>query len=103
MDKYQSLTLLMILWYVCKRSLEWLSSERLHPAADSDADTHSQAVDGAWGLLWKNRRKDCSPKKDRNSTGRPTESANLDPWGSQSLNHQPKNIDGLDLGLPTYM
>jgi hypothetical protein len=41
------------------------------------------------------------PKGDRNSIG--TESTNLDPWGSQSLNHQPKNIHGLDLGLPIYM
>jgi hypothetical protein len=24
---------------------------------------------------------------DSNSTGRPTESTNLDPWGSQRLNH----------------
>lgn len=36
-----------------------MSSERLHAAADlkTDADIHSQTVDGAWGLLWKNRRK----------------------------------------------
>jgi hypothetical protein len=25
------------------------------------------------------------PKGDENSTGRPTESTNLDPWGSQGL------------------
>ena len=42
-------------------------------------------------------------KVDRNSIGRQTESTNLDPWGSQSLNHQPKNTYGLDLGLPTFM
>jgi hypothetical protein len=35
-----------------------LSSERIHPAADSDTDTHSKSVDGAWGLLRKNRKKD---------------------------------------------
>ena len=69
----------------------------------TDTDTHSQTVDGAWGLLWKNRRKDCNSKGDRNSTGRPTESTNLDPWGFQRLNHQPKNIHRLDLGLPTHM
>ena len=34
------------------------------------------------------------PKGDKNSTGRQTESTNLDPWGSQSLNHQPNNIQG---------
>ena len=42
-------------------------------------------------------------KRDRNSTGRPTESTNLDLWGSQKLNHQPKIIHGLDLGLPAHM
>jgi hypothetical protein len=41
--------------------------------------------------------------KDKNSTGRPTKSTNLDPWGSQSMNHQPKNIPGLDLSLPAHM
>jgi hypothetical protein len=33
-----------------------------------------------------------------NSTARPK--INLDLWGSQSLNHQPKNIDMLTLSLP---
>ncbi|EDL37155.1 mCG1050052 [Mus musculus] len=28
---------------------------------ERDADTHSQTVDRAWGLLWKNRRKNCWP------------------------------------------
>ena len=42
------------------------------------------------------------PEGDTNSTGIPTESTNLDPWGSQSLNHLPKNIHGLDLGFPTH-
>jgi hypothetical protein len=40
---------------------------------------------------------------NRNFTGRPTESMNLDPWGSQSLEHQQKNKHRLDLGLPTHM
>jgi hypothetical protein len=39
---------------------------------------------------------------DRNSAKRPTESTNLDPWGSQSLNHQQKNIQELDLDLPVH-
>jgi hypothetical protein len=39
------------------------------------------------------------PEGDKNSTQRPTESTNLDPWGSQNLNHQPKSIHRLDLGL----
>jgi hypothetical protein len=37
-----------------------------------DADTHSKTVNGAWGLLWKNTRKDCSHDADRNFTRRPT-------------------------------
>ena len=41
-------------------------------------------------------------------TGMPQEdkhaSTNLDPWGSQRLNHQPKNTHGLDLDPPcTYV
>jgi hypothetical protein len=43
------------------------------------------------------------PKEDRNSTKRPTESTNLDLWGSQSLKHQPKSMHNLDLGLPPYI
>jgi hypothetical protein len=43
------------------------------------------------------------PEGDRNSTGRPTESTNLDSWDSQSLNHEPKNIHRLDLSLPAHM
>ena len=50
---------------------------------------------GAWEFFWKN-----STQGDRNSTRRPTESTNLEPWGSQILNHQPQNIHRLDLGLP---
>ena len=60
------------------------SSER--QLTQTDTDTHSQTVGGAWGLLWKNKRKNCGPKMDENSTGRSTKSTNLDPWGSQGLN-----------------
>jgi hypothetical protein len=35
----------------------------------------------------------------RNSTGRPTESTNLDPWCSQILNHQIKYTHRLGLGI----
>jgi hypothetical protein len=45
------------------RRLAWLSSERLHPSADSDIVTHSQTVDGSWGLERKNGRKDYGHKK----------------------------------------
>jgi hypothetical protein len=47
--------------------------------------------------------KDFWPQRDRKSMGRPIESTNLNPWGSQSLNQQPKNIYGVDLDLPAYM
>ena len=43
------------------------------------------------------------PREDRNSAGRPTKSTNLDSWGSESLNHQPKNINGQDLGLSVHI
>jgi hypothetical protein len=66
-----------------------LSSERLHPAADSDTDTHSQTV-VEFGDSYGIGGRFAGPEGDRNSTERPTESSNLDPWGSGSLNHQPK-------------
>jgi hypothetical protein len=45
------------------------------------------------------RKRIVGPKGDRNSIGRTTESMNLDPWGSQKLSHQLKNIHGLYLDL----
>jgi hypothetical protein len=69
----------------------------------TDTETHNQIVDKSWGLLWKNRRKNCSPEGDRNSTERPAESNNLDLWGLLVFEYQSKNIHGLDLGLPTHM
>lgn len=43
------------------------------------------------------------PLGDRNSTRRLTESTNLNPGGFQRLNQQPKNIRGLELGLPAHV
>ena len=40
---------------------------------------------------------------ERSSTGRSRESTNQDPWDSQNLNHQLKNIQGLDLNVPGHM
>jgi hypothetical protein len=81
-----------------------LSSERLHSAADSHGYRHPLPRCGlsldTYGRIG---RRIVGPKKNRNSTGTPKESTNLDPWGSQSLNHQPTNIHGLDLGLFTHM
>jgi hypothetical protein len=45
------------------------------------------------------------PKGDeggRNSIGIATESTNLDPCCFQSLNYQPKNMHGLDLGQEAW-
>jgi hypothetical protein len=48
-------------------------------------------------------RRIMGPKEDKNSTGTPTESTHLGPWGSQNLKHHLKNIHGMDLGLPAYV
>jgi hypothetical protein len=69
----------------------------------TDAYTLSQTVNGVCEPLRKNRRKECGPYRERNSTGRTTESTNLNLWGFERLNHQPKNIHRLDQGLPTNM
>ena len=100
--KHQSLTLFMILLCLQTGASCPLrgSTEQL---TQTETDTHSQTVDGAWGLLQKKKRNDYGAEGDRNSTGRLTESTNLYPWGPQSLNHQPKNIHRLDLGLPAHM
>jgi hypothetical protein len=42
------------------------------------------------------------PEEGKNFRGRPTESSKLDPWGSQSLNYKPKNLQELGLGLPSH-
>jgi hypothetical protein len=82
-----------------------LSSERLHPAADSDRYRHPQPNSG-WSLATVNGRTEgriVDLEDDRYTIGRPTELTNLVPWDSQSLNHQPKNRHRLDLGLPAHM
>jgi hypothetical protein len=43
----------------------------------------------SYGII---RGRIIGPEGDRNFTGRPTESTNLDPWGSQRLSHQPKSV-----------
>jgi hypothetical protein len=44
-----------------------------------------------------------APEGDRNSTGRKTESTDLYPLGSQTLNHQLKNIYRVVIGLLVHM
>jgi hypothetical protein len=81
-----------------------LSYERLHPGADSDRYKQLHP-NSRWslGTLIKNRRKGFRAERNRNSIRRPSESTNLNPWGSQKLNHQPKNIYWLYPGLPTHI
>jgi hypothetical protein len=55
-----------------------LSSERLYPAADSDRYRHPQPNSG-WSSYGRIGGRIAGLKGDRNSTGRPTESTNLDP------------------------
>jgi hypothetical protein len=104
MGKHQSLTLLIALYYTCRHESNMLSSERLNSADDSDRCRYPQTNSGwGWGLLWKNRRKNCGLEGNRNFTRRQTEPINLEPWGSQRLSHQPKSIHQLDLGPLTHM
>ena len=49
------------------------------------------------------RERIAVPEGDRKSTRRTTEFSNDVPWGSQSLNYQPKNVHGLNLGLPAQI
>jgi hypothetical protein len=85
---WYSLTLLMILCYSSRLELvlweappcSWLRQ------IQTDIDIYSQTVLGVGVHLWKNRT-GWGSQRDRNSTGRSTESTNLDPWGSQNLDH----------------
>jgi hypothetical protein len=81
-----------------------LPSEMVHSAAtQTDADTHSQTVDGAWGTLMEELEEGLQALKGTGTPQEDQQSTNLHPWGSQSLNHQPKNIHRVNLGLPTHM
>jgi hypothetical protein len=56
----------------------------------TDADTHSQRVDGAWELVGKIGGRIAFPKGTRNYTRRQLEPSNLYLWNSHSLKHQQK-------------
>ena len=86
------------------RTLARLSSERCHPAADSDRCRYPQASSTrSLGTLMEEQEKRLWPQGNGNSTGSPADSTNLDPWGSPRLNYQPKNIHRLDLDLPAHI
>jgi hypothetical protein len=74
-------------------------SEKLQPEANSDKYRHPLLRNRQnLGILMDEKEAGLN----MNSTGRPTESTNLDPWGSHCLNHQAKNRQSLDLCLPAY-
>jgi hypothetical protein len=73
---------------VADRSLARLSPERLHPAADFKG--MQRPTTKHWAEVWDSYRRIEHLEGDRISTGRPTESTNLDSWGSQRQNHHPK-------------
>ena len=66
-----------------------LPSERVNPAAVSDKYRHPQSK---WMELWEFYEKTggsiSGPEGDRNSTGRPAESTNLELWGAKRLIYQ---------------
>jgi hypothetical protein len=98
MVKHQSLILLVETGVCCP--LRGSTQQQ----AQTYTETHSQTVDRAWDSYGRIGGRIAGPKRDRKSTGRPTESTNLDDyWSSQSLNHQTKSIHGLDLGLCAQM
>jgi hypothetical protein len=84
------------------KSLAWLPSERLHPAADSDKCIHPQLNIG-WklGTLMEELGKGLRAPKE---IGTPQEEQQSQlTWtlgGSQRLSHQSKSIHGLDLDPP---
>jgi hypothetical protein len=102
MVKHQPLTLLVIL--LCLLTGAWLSWEAPPSSWLGQIQTPRakqwMELGDAYG---RTGGRTAGPEGDRNSTGRPTESTNLDPWDSQSLNQQPKNIHRLDLCLPAHM
>jgi hypothetical protein len=70
-----------------------IASERLHPAADSDRQTlTAKQLMELWDSCGRIGGGIASRKEKRDSRGGSTESRNLNPWGSQCLNYQPKNM-----------
>jgi hypothetical protein len=60
---------------------------------DTDTETHSQILNGSWRILWKKGGRIKGTKEVKDSTRKPTESANLNSWSSKS-NHQPRGCMG---------
>jgi hypothetical protein len=98
MGRNQSLTLLIILCYVCRQNPGIAILWELHPAVNRNRCSHK--LDGAQGILWNSWERIEGPKENRDSTRKPTDSTNLDYWEFQRLNHQPKSKHGLYLPPP---
>ena len=47
---------------------------------ETNAETHSQTLEGDWEVLWKSWSIE-GPEEDRDFIKGPSESTNLDPWG----------------------
>lgn len=77
-------------WYNCP--LRGSTSEQWKHA---EIEIDSQTLGWGLGSLVEQLRKWLREPK-RNSTGRPTESNNLDSWELPGNNQQTKNLDGLD-------
>jgi len=82
-------------------SIRWASYNKIRKPLLCMDLRGSQMIFSASGLVAANgpliHPKGFQPKEDRGTTGRPIESTNLNPWGYQRLNHQPKSEYGLDL------
>jgi hypothetical protein len=93
MDKYQSLTLLIIVCYALRQNhiVLWKVPPR---------SWHRQIqINSGWSLRTHGRIEE----RIVGTTGRSTETTNLDLWAFQRQNHQPKNIHSLDPDLPSPM
>ena len=78
-----------------------LSSERLYQAADSDRYRHPQSNSGwNFGFCYGSIGRRCVGSWDKNSTGSPTGSTNLDPWGLSESETPSKNHTQAAPGFP---
>jgi hypothetical protein len=99
MGKHQSMTLLIILLLCLQTGVKHDCPLRdsTQQLSQTNADTHSKTVGGAWGLLWKNRRKDCGPGRGWKLHGKMNRINQPGPSGISET--EPKSIHRLDLGI----
>lgn len=86
-----------------KHGSEWgRGSESDEDKRDSQTPTAKNWVE-CGKFFGRKGRRIMIPEENRDCTERPIESTNLNSWDSQRLNHHPKNIYRLNLGLPKHM